>query len=165
MSVAIIGLVGVLIGAIITAGSNYLVADRRERADRERESRNRAIEIRRASRLIDADLVRAQAACVMMIDKRHWWPDDVSPLTLEGWQQYRGVIAPEVSYAAWSALMVAVEAVDIVMTSRSIATETGLTEIDDSLAEKIASNLHDIKAGRAALAPLMLDPPESERDP
>ena len=37
MSSAIIGFVGVIIGAIIVAGSDYLMASRRERADTQRE--------------------------------------------------------------------------------------------------------------------------------
>jgi len=45
MSSAIIAFVGVIVGAIIAAGSDYLIAGRRERADTLRENRNRAIEI------------------------------------------------------------------------------------------------------------------------
>ena len=71
MSSAIIAFVGVIVGAIIAAGSTYLIATRREWADTERENRNRAIEIKRGLRLIDADLSRAQAAANICVDKRH----------------------------------------------------------------------------------------------
>src|SRR5687768_9953894 len=54
--VAVLGLAGVLVGAGITAGTNYLLAGRRERAENERERRTHATEVKRAARLIDAEL-------------------------------------------------------------------------------------------------------------
>jgi hypothetical protein len=61
MMAAIFGLVGVIVGGIITAGSSFVLAVRRERADRERDSRALAIEVKRAARLIDMELARVQA--------------------------------------------------------------------------------------------------------
>jgi hypothetical protein len=159
MSRAIIGFVGVIVGAIIVAGSNYLIASRHERTDTQRENRNRAIEVKRGSRLIDTDLSRAQAAANTCVEKRHWWSADASPLTVQGWQQYRGIIAPELSYNAWVAVRVAVEAVEDLKTTRSIGIEAGLITIPDSTVKQIVPILNNIKAGRDALATFVLDPP------
>jgi hypothetical protein len=115
---AISGLVGVIVGGIITAGSNYLLYQKRVQTERERDSRNHAIEIRGTSRLIDADLSRAIAVARICIDERHWWSPDVQPLTLEGWEQHRGIVAPELTENAWLAVRVAVEAVDNLKTAR-----------------------------------------------
>lgn len=152
---ALSGLVGVIIGGVITAGSNYLLYEKRVKRDREREKRNHAIEIRRASRLIDADFFRASVGARICIDKRHWWSPDVQPLALEGWQQQHSIIATELSDDAWLAVRVAVEAVDNLKTARGIAIEQGLSTISDKIAEQIVPMLNDIDAGRLALAPFV----------
>ena len=46
---AISGLIGVIVGGIITIVSNYLLYQKREKTDMERDLRNRTIEIKRAS--------------------------------------------------------------------------------------------------------------------
>ena len=74
--VAIVALMSTIVGATIGAATNYALAVRRERADRERDSRNHAIEVKRAARLIDAELVRGHAAAQICVEKRHWWPAD-----------------------------------------------------------------------------------------
>jgi hypothetical protein len=156
---AIIGFVGVIVGAVIVSGSNYLIASSHERAVTKRENDNRAIEVKRGSRLIDADLSRAQAAGNICVKQKHWWSADVSPLTVEGWQQYRGIIAPVLSYNAWVAVRDAVEAVDNLKTARSIGIEAGQTTIPDSTVEQIVPMLNDINDGRAALATFVNDQP------
>jgi hypothetical protein len=157
MDIAIIGFIGVIIGAFIVAGTNYLIQWRHERADNRRESRNRTIELKRGARLIDADLSRAQAAANICVEKRQWWSADIPPLTTEGWQQYRGIIAPELSNNAWVTVRVAVEAVDNLKTARSIGIETGIIIIPDNIANQIVPMLNDISTGRAALAIFVLD--------
>jgi len=139
---AIFGLVGVIVGGGITAGSNYLLYQKRVQTERERESRNHAIEVKRASRLIDADLSRASAAARICVEERHWWSTDVPALTVEGWQQYRGIIAPELSNNDWLAVRLAVEAVDNLKTGRDLSIkiveeqgEVSLTAMTKELAE------------------------------
>jgi hypothetical protein len=56
ITVACIGLFGVLIGGVITAGANFVLAIRREHVEAKRESHSHAIEVRRASRLIMIEL-------------------------------------------------------------------------------------------------------------
>lgn len=139
---AISGLVGVIVGGIITAVSNFLLYQKREKTERKRDRRNRVVEITRASRLIDADLSWAQAAANICVEKRHWWSAVTPPLTVEGWQQYRGIIAPELSNNAWQAVIVAVEAVHHLNTARDLSikfaeqNEAALTAMTKKLAEE-----------------------------
>jgi hypothetical protein len=139
---AISGLVGVIVGGIITAVSNYLLYQKREKTERKRDRRNRVIEIKRASRLIDADLSWAQVAANICVEERHWWSANARPLTMEGWQQYRGIIAPELSNNAWRAVCVAVEAVHHLNTARDLfiksaeQSEARLTAMTKKLAEE-----------------------------
>lgn len=66
--------------------------------------------VRRAARLIDADLRLAEVAVQGCVEKKRWWPTEVR-LTSEGWQQHRDVIASRLSYDAWLTVIVAVMAV------------------------------------------------------
>lgn len=150
---AIFGLIGVIVGGIITAGSNYFLENRREKAVINRESQNYAIELRRAARLIDDDLSRAGAAAQICINKRHWWSTDAQPLTLDGWKQNREIIAAELSDSDWLAVRIAIEAADNVRSSQVIGIESNISKISDEVAEKIVPMLKDIEAGRFALAP------------
>jgi hypothetical protein len=61
ITVACIGLFGVLIGGAITAGANFVLAVRRERVEAKKDRLSRAIEVRRASRLIIMELRAAEA--------------------------------------------------------------------------------------------------------
>lgn len=101
---ALFGLLGVIVGGIITTASSYLLQRRGERTDNEREDRNRAIEIKRAARLIDAELLRARAAARIAIKNKHWWIPDAK-LKTEAWEKYSAVIAPVLSYGDWVALV------------------------------------------------------------
>jgi hypothetical protein len=159
ITVAIFSLVGVIIGGLINTGTTILLDRTRERVNRQRESRKYAVELKRASRLIDAELSRAQAAAQICVEKKHWWSQDIQPLTTEAWQKFSGIVAPELSDTAWLAVRVAVEAVDNLRSARGIAVELGLTTeaIPNTTAEKIVPMLRDIEAGRRALAPFMLD--------
>ncbi len=162
--VALVALVSTIVGATIGAVTNYVLAVRREKADSVRDTRVHAIEIKRAARLIDAELLRAQAAATICIEKRHWWGRDVQPLSIEAWKKYSDIIAADLSDQAWHQVIIGTEAVDHIRGARDIARdsrmEAGLPisdAISDEIAEQLAPMLRDIRAGRDALAPLMLD--------
>jgi hypothetical protein len=158
--VAIVALVSTIVGATIGAVTNYVLAVRRERADSDKDNRSHAIEVRRAARLIDAELLRAQAAAVICVEKRHWWSGDAQPLATEAWKKYSPIIAVDLSDQAWHEVIVAVEAIDHLRSARDIRVETGLPiddPISDRTAEQLAPMLRDIRAGRGALAPFTLD--------
>ena len=131
---------------------------RRERTDRQRDNRNHAIEVKRAARLIDAELLRAQAAAHICIEKKHWWSADVE-LSTEAWQKHSGTIAPDLSDRAWADVTMALEAVDHVRGARNAAVGAGLgtSAIPEATADQLAPMLRDIKLGRGALAPFVFD--------
>lgn len=151
---AISGLVGVIVGGIITAVSNYLLYQNREKTERKRDRRNCVIEIKRASRLIDADLLRAQAAANICVEKRHWWSADAPPLTVEGWQQYRSIIAPELSNNAWLAVCIAVEAVYNLKSARDLSIKFAEQSEADLIAmtKKLAEEVEDIQTGLTVIS-------------
>ncbi len=156
MGEAIFGFVGVIVGGIITAGSSYLLDRRRERADRQRDTNNRAIEVKRAARLIDDELARGGASARMCVEKKRLWNPDEQLLT-GAWQQYGAVIVPELSDAAWLAVRLAIIAVHQL---NSVRVELGPTgDISESLAEGFVPLLRDIETGRLALAPFTRDTP------
>jgi hypothetical protein len=147
-------LVGVIVGGIITAGSSFVLAVRRERADRERDSRALAIEVKRAARLIDMELARVQAVATYAIDKRSWHDQNLST---EAWQKYGALIAPILSNEAWRDVLVAIAAAEYTEASRDEHQSGVLRDIpipDDS-AELITPKLEHVKRGREALAPLV----------
>lgn len=157
--VAIVALVSTIVGATIGAATNYILAERRERADNERDSRNHAIEVKRAARLIDAELLRAQAAAHICVEKRQWWAADAPQLSTETWQKYSGTIAPDVPDQAWLDVRLAVESIDNIQRARDMAVDAGLgaIPISDATAAQLAPMLRDIKLGRGALVPFVFD--------
>jgi hypothetical protein len=152
--VAIVALVSTIVGATIGAATNYVLAVRGERADKERDSLNHAIEVKRAARLIQAELARAQAAASICVEKRHWWGEGVPQLSTEAWQKYSAVIAPDLTDQAWLAVRIGIEAVDNIRMARDYAIHAGLEDnpISDAIAETLAPMLRDIKLGSDALA-------------
>ena len=92
--VAIVAFASTILGATIGAATTYALAVRREHAEREKETRNHAIDVKRAARLIDAELRLGQAAAHICVEKRHWWSEDAQ-LSAEAWQKHSSTIAVE----------------------------------------------------------------------
>jgi hypothetical protein len=159
--VAIVALVSTIVGATIGAATNYVLAVRRERADGERDSRNHAIEVKRAARLIDLELAKAQALAAMSIEKRRWVDAEDAELSTEAWQKYGGTIAPDLSNLAWHSVSVAFLAVEHIEGSRALYVGGALHDrpISDGNAEGVAPMLRDVTLGREALAQFVWDDP------
>ena len=158
--VAIVALVSTIVGAAIVAATNYLLAARRERADKETDSRSHAIEIKRAARLLDMELAKAQALATIAIEKRYWV--DSAELSTEAWQTYGGTIAPDLSNLAWHTVTVAFLAVGHIEGSRALYVGGALHDrpISDRNAEGVAPMLRDVTLGREALAPIVWNDPD-----
>jgi hypothetical protein len=188
LQAAWLALAAVLLGAIITGAVTFWVARRKERADIAAEHHRHVVEVRRAARLIDADLAIAETAARTSIESRKWWYTSQT-LTSKGWQQRREVIASEMSESAWKSVMVAGIAIDDLQSGRDdifriyraqmaidpataaivkAAAALGLDfpsptpeQIPDDQAARIEPILKHLQAGRAALAPLTADEPPS----
>jgi hypothetical protein len=175
------GLGGVILGALITGGFGYLNQLRKERAEAAAERRREDTEVRRGARLIDADLIFAEAAARTCVEKSQWWVSD-RRLTVEGWQQYRDVIASKLPWADWVAVLVAITAVGHLQGAKDEAAKLQRAKmaIDPNMRDVLASAeglgldiadprqaipvttvtqiepmLADLKAGRGALASLV----------
>ena len=185
MDTALVGLAGVLVGALITGGFNFLVALRKERADAAAERKRHDVEVRRAARLIDDDLHAAAAAARWCVEHKVFPVQELTTLGTLGWQQYRVVLASELSDIDWQSVTVAVAAIDALqmlrgghanihraemavdpktaaMVATAIAGDLNIfepTPVPDAAVAQIEDLLWGIDNGRAALVPLMHDKP------
>jgi hypothetical protein len=102
-----IGIIGVILGGLITGGANYYLAVRKEKADREVELEIRRHEKKRAARLLSSDLGLMAAMCKSTIEKRAF-PLRPLDLTLH-WDLYKDVIAVEAPNSAWIDILIGVK--------------------------------------------------------
>jgi hypothetical protein len=148
ITVAGIGLFGVLIGGIITAGANFILAVRRERVEAARDRRSYGLEVKRAARVIMSELPLAQALAKTAVEDRLWWSSDAQVKT-DAWQKYGAVIAPELSVAEWSAVAYAT-------VGHLLSFPRGPGKVTDADAGAIATILGLIDKGNDALSPYVL---------
>ncbi len=161
MNAAIIGLVGVLVGAVITTGTNYVLAVRKEKAEAAERKLSRSIELRIAARLIGNDFLVGQEAARMLVDKKRWAPQDVD-LSLRAWEKDRGILARELALNDWNAVVIAAMALS---DFRTFHTEPRSGDnASDAMAENGKPVFRDIKAGLDALRPYMIDVPPLKSD-
>src|SRR5450631_2379401 len=96
-----VGFVGVLVGAVITTGANYLLAVRKEKAEAARDKLFRANELKTAARLIADDFFTAQTAVMEFVDNKRWAPAAARNFPLDAWQKDRDVLARELPLEDW----------------------------------------------------------------
>jgi hypothetical protein len=155
---AAFGLIGVIVGGLITAGSCYLLDERRSKREREREERNRLTEIKRAARMIDLDLLTAAGhATFAHKNNRYWGPGD-SPLKLKGWDDYAAILAPAASTDVWSKIRLGINAVRHLNEYRALDASTSDEECFPPLSNTLKSDmeriLNNITNARGALTSL-----------
>jgi hypothetical protein len=151
--VAIVAFVSTILGASIGAFTTYSLAVRRERADRDKDNRAHATEVKRAARLIDVELTNAQTLAEIAIKKKYWNVD--AELPIEAWQKYGGTIAPDLSNQAWLAVMLAFQALKDIKGTRALYLGGVLRDVplSDKSIEGIDVMQRDVTLGREALAP------------
>jgi|ERR1043165_3844653 hypothetical protein len=103
---ALVGLLGVIVGAGITTGANYWLATRKEKADAERERLARANELRIAARLVEHEFAVARAGMAWFVEKRSWPPEKLH-VASEAWQKYRDILARELPREDWDRVQLA----------------------------------------------------------
>jgi hypothetical protein len=92
MEQAIFGLIGVVVGALITGGMSFWSERRRESA-----------ELRAALRILDEEIGIAIAGISACLELRHWHPR-MSEIALEDWPASRGIIAARLNSVDWMAI-------------------------------------------------------------
>lgn len=152
ITVACISLVGVLVGGIITAGSNWILAVRRERTEYWIDRHNHDIEVRRASRLIDRELAIAGAVVSYCMENKQWWRRSVDDMHVktEDWEKYKDVVASELSDTDWLTVATAFLAVANLLVLVGNLDQT--SEISDEFEKQMPPILRDIQKGSHALA-------------
>jgi hypothetical protein len=155
--VAVVAFVSTVLGAVIGAVTNYVLAVRRERSERERDSRAHVTEVKRAARLIDLELLKAQSLAGVAMNKRYWIPEPDAQISSDVWRQYAVTISAELSYQAWVLVARAFLAAEHINGSRALQLSGVLRDqpISDDNAQAISVMQTDVSRGREALVPLM----------
>jgi len=150
---AIVGFVGVLLGAVITAGiaagANYLLVVRKERAEAAKDRLSRANELKTAVRLIVNDFFVAQVAATEFVEKKRWVPGTARNFPLDAWQKDREVLARELLLEDWNTVEIAASAVE------RFRNLSPVPRSSDEMAETGQPILKDITNGIEALLPYM----------
>jgi gas vesicle protein len=147
--VAVVALIGTLIGATIGAAANYILAVRRERSDRAEEKRKNDIEVKRAARLIYTEFLSAMSVVALTMTKNRW---SQVPLSIESWQKYSHILAPELSDKEWIEVTLASISVDNIIDVRKISVENNTAEMPlGTVVDKLKPIQTDLMAGLKAL--------------
>jgi hypothetical protein len=146
--VALIGLGGVLVGGLITAGANWVLAVRREKVEAERDRQGRAIEVKRAVRLIAFELDDIKACANIALQQKHWSA------------KFRGDIAPMLSADNWREVAIAFLAVGAL---RSVVRDLQPNcKFTNGQIDEITELIQNMEYGKRALATLEAPPTAAE---
>jgi hypothetical protein len=143
--VATIAFVGVLVGGLITAGTNYLLAVRKEKADARKDRNSEAAEVAAAARIIHLELIAYSSSCRVALDRKGE-PPDIEPLTLLNWEKYSHLLAGALTFDAWVAI------------SHAFLSATVYQKIFDPDSETLQGMVDDVVQAADALTPYLIDP-------
>lgn len=106
---AVIGLVGVLVGGVITTGSSYLLTLRQEETASAAERQRRALEFTVATRLVAAELTLSRNTVRVTAEEGRW---SATPVSLDAWDKHKEVLARELDFNEWEDLVVAIYSIE-----------------------------------------------------
>lgn len=149
MDQVIVAFVGVLVGAVVTAGANYALVARRERAEAAKDRLSRANELKTAARLISNDFSTAQEAATVFVENKRWVPGTARNFPLDAWQRDKEILARELPLEDWNAVEKAALAVE------HFRTIAPVLRVSDDMAEADKRLLRDITTGLESLLPYM----------
>lgn len=139
-------LAGVLVGGLITAGSNWWLTDLKSKADEKKEQRARENERKRTVRLIYGELALIRSVLRMVVSHEEWSPEYEPQLSLAFWKHYAPALAAELNEEAWAAVLLAYTSVEITMSEvRALAPK-------ELIAEQVKGLAGDIETITRALA-------------
>lgn len=104
MSQAIFGLVGVLLGGFIAAGTKWLEL---------RAARRRSLAM--AARLVASEFGDALAAVAFAREHKRWWPNELS---VDAWTTHSPVLAAELTLKEWLVVLKAHDTVQTLVRTR-----------------------------------------------
>jgi hypothetical protein len=152
---AAFGLLGVIVGGAITAGTTYLVEERRARREERKEQRKQLIELKRAARLVDEDVKWALAAVVITINEKRWPALLQDPIGLDTWEEYRSLLATETTLSDWRTLQAAVRGMVTYKLTRNKALEQGKWDVNEEQLGTLESKKAALQKARDALKPFL----------
>lgn len=147
---AIFGLVGVVVGGLLTAMSNFFLDKAKDRRQQQREERARQVQIRTAVRLLYDDLDRAVAVGETLIEKKKWWISMPAP-NADTWLKFRGDLALELSEDVWDQVSGGIGIIETWNTRRNTQMATGVRELSDDILKGLPDLVGHLKAARDAL--------------
>lgn len=161
---ALIALVGGLIGATIGSVTNYLIAWQKQKNDTKAEERKNQIEIKRAARLIQMELLAGFSALNAAIKMRAWVLTEISTCD---WKKYSHVLAPIMPDKDWLDLCVAEMSLDYVESARVKAVKATLPtyELPESFVAVLNKDAERINRGLEVLKPWHLDQSLATKNP
>ena len=153
----LIGLTGAIIGAAISGVVTYGAAVRREKADRAEEKRKTDMEVKRAARLIHADLLSGMALIGATMNQGAF---NLPPLSTESWKTYSHILAPELSDDEWFKVFNAANAMEHLILTGKTAIDSNLAHLPlGSASDSLKPLLDEIKDGLFALKKWHKDKP------
>lgn len=149
---ALIGLFGVLVGALVSTGATYWLEERKQAVDAANERSKRSVDLKVAARLVANEFLAASAATKILIEKKRWVDESIK-FPLDAWERHKSVIARELSFDDWAAVEIAAQAVDNFREFHRLPRSSA--DASEALAEQIKPVRSDIKAGLEALGPYL----------
>src|SRR3954468_6410629 len=128
---AIFGLIGVVVGGLLAAISNYFLDEAKDKRQQRREDRVRELQVKAALRLVHNDIDRAVAFGEVLMEEKKWWRS-LSPLTADAWLKYRADLATELSAEDWQRVTGAVEIIETWNTRRNSDIAKGVHELREN---------------------------------
>ena len=147
---AIFGLLGVVVGGLLTATSNFFLEKTKDRRQQQKEHRAHQIQVRIAVRLLYDDLDRAVAVGETLMEKKKWWISMVPP-NADIWLKFRGDLALELSEDIWVQVSGGVGIIEAWTTRRNSEMAKGVRELSDDVLQNLPDLVNHLKSARDAL--------------
>ncbi|HYE18853.1 MAG TPA: hypothetical protein VEA69_10435 [Tepidisphaeraceae bacterium] len=138
MSGAILGLVGVLIGATISALTTYINSSRQERFARERAAADRLAETQRAARMVEYDLSHLRGICVSALDWQYFLNSYGDMLELPRWAKWCEMLALHLPADDWETITCAAIRGDAVKVMWEKDANSGFPPFDSARKHELA---------------------------
>lgn len=150
---ALVGLMGVCVGAVITAGANYVLAVRKEKVEEAKDKVYRINELKTAARLIENEFSITHTVAELFVTKRRRVVE--MKLPLDAWEKCKEIVARELPVEKWNAVKIAAITVEL-HKDRAFCPMEGFTDDQmKSIVETDKMIMERIKAGMEALGPYM----------
>jgi hypothetical protein len=152
----IVGLVGVVIGGGITAISTYILDEKREQRQQERENRNATIEFKRAARMLDRHLSMIGATVQSVIEDKDFGNFRASVISGQrpaDLVEFQNILAARLSEDSWQSVIVALAAVNGIdaLCEKFARMPAGKQEIPEKLIPNLEELLRGIEGGHEPL--------------